>query len=85
MAIDGVLASTEAMVITSVEILIEENPMAFYELVSICRDPDHRLFGNTAKVLQDLNLLQPNGKPHDVTRDVVLHHVTGDGLNMALV
>lgn len=84
MAIDGVLPSTEAVTMMSLEMLMDENPMAFYELVEICRDPDHSLFGNTAEVLKDLSLLQPNGTPHDVIRDVVLHHVTGDGLTMTL-
>jgi len=85
MAIEGILPSTEEAVLMNLGLLMDRNPIAFYELVSLCRDPKHRLFGNTAEVIRDLSLIQSDGTPHEVVRNVVSHHVTGDGLNMALV
>lgn len=58
--------------------LMEQNPIAFYELVSWCLDRNHELFGNTAEILYGKGLL------HDVVRDVVAVAVTGDDLDMAL-
>lgn len=64
--------------------LMDENPIAFYELVMKCRDRNHRLFGNSAQYLSDRALLEPNGQPHDLVRSFVLSAVTGEGFDMVL-
>jgi hypothetical protein len=68
----------------SINSLMNKNPIAFYELVMICRDPTHQLFGNTTIKLQELALLDESGQPHSSTRDLVLSSVRGEGLEMSL-
>ena len=64
--------------------LIEQDPIAFYELVMLCRDRSHSLFGNTPDKLHSLSLIEQSGQPHDSIRNVVLSAVSGDGLDMEL-
>ncbi len=64
--------------------LLNTNPAAFYELVQLCRDRSHKLFGNTEKVLIDLSLVQPGGSVHSSVRNVVLSAIEGDGFNMKI-
>jgi len=64
--------------------LMRENPIAFYELVMKCRNPEHELFGNTGEVLSPLNLIQPNGHVHDGIRNIVLSATEGEELDMTL-
>ena len=69
----------------SLKTLAEQNPIALYELVEISRDPKHKLFGNTGGILRDLNLIEADGKPHDMTRLIVLAAAEGEGLELKLV
>lgn len=69
----------------SAEHLVESNPIAFVELVALCRDRDHELFGNTAVELQRLALVGPDGSVHDSIRNVVLSAAEGEGLEMRFV
>lgn len=68
----------------SLDHLVQEHPIAFYELVMKCRDHKHRFFGNAAEILQDLHLVESNGSIHDSIRNVVLSAATGDGFDMSL-
>ena len=65
--------------------LLEKNPIVFYDLVMVCRDRDHKLFGKSGQTLVDKNLLQPDFRPHSSVRNIVLSAVKGDGLGMQLV
>ena len=67
----------------SLRSLMSVNPVAFYELVELCKDRTHVLFGNTGKVLEERSLVQ-NGVVHDSVRNIVLSAVTGEGLEMRL-
>lgn len=64
--------------------LMKSNPIAFYEFVELCRDSEHRLFGNTKEVLEGLHLLEGDGQPHDATREIALAATEGDGLELTL-
>jgi hypothetical protein len=66
----------------SVGMLFETEPVAFYELVQLCRDPEHKLFGNTGDKLKSLSLIQDNGQSHNSVREIVLKYTDGDGLDM---
>lgn len=55
-----------------------------YELAMLCRDPEHKLFGDTGDVLKKLSLVQPDGRVHDSIRNIVLSAVEGEGLDMRL-
>lgn len=75
----------------SLDNLLKNHVTAFYDLVMICRTAGrphplnrYQPFGNNGQVLQDLALMEADGKVHDSIRNVVLSAVTGDGLNMAL-
>lgn len=64
--------------------LFSSDPIAFYELVQLCRNPGHEIFFGQ-KRLTELNLIGVNGQPHDATRDIVLASVEGDELSLRLV
>ena len=64
--------------------LFNNEPIAFVELVELCKDRDHELFGNTEEVLKARTLLQPNGTVHESVRNVVQSAVQGEGLEMTL-
>lgn len=65
--------------------LLETNPMALYELVEVCRKPDHQIFGELDKVLRDFSLLQCDNKPHSSIKNIVLSAIEGEGLDMCVV
>ncbi|HJY98896.1 MAG TPA: hypothetical protein VJ227_04230 [Patescibacteria group bacterium] len=56
----------------------------FYDLTMICRDPSYRIGEYNLKALQELHLLENDGRPHDTIKNVVLSAVTGDGFQMGL-
>lgn len=41
----------------SLQKLLLENPVAFYELVEKCRNPKQQMFGNTQSVVKALALM----------------------------
>lgn len=53
-----------------------------YELVQKCRDSNHRLFGNSEANLKAEGLIEPSGRIHDSTRNIILSMVSGEGLDM---
>ena len=62
--------------------------IAVVELVSLCKDSQHKLFAGTREGLHRLALLERNGDSftvHDSVRNVVLSSVEGEGLDMRLV
>jgi|688.fasta_scaffold817402_3 hypothetical protein len=68
----------------SLRTLMEQNPIVFYELVTKCRDSNHRFFGNTGDSLKQLGLVQAGEHIHDSVRNIVLSAVKGDGFDMSL-
>lgn len=72
-----------AGIMLSLKSLMKENPIALYELVMKCRNPNHQMFGNTKDVCEELALVERNSV-HDSIRNVVLSAVEGDGLSMKL-
>jgi len=68
----------------SLEFLMKEQPIVFYELVMKCRDHNHRFFGNTGEDLEKLALVQPGGSVHDSICNIVLSATNGNGLKMTL-
>lgn len=73
-----------AATMMSLRSLIDEAPIAFYELVMKCRDRNHRLFGNTGQVLQRCSLIQSDESIHNSIRNIVLSAAVGEGLQMSL-
>lgn len=51
--------------------------VALYELLELCRNPQHSLFGNSAEVLEKGGVLF-EGRLHGAIRDVVLASFDGD-------
>ena len=58
--------------------LLEQEPVAFYDLVMKCRDRDYAFFGNAREKLQERALVQPDGTVHSSIRNIVLTAVTGN-------
>ena len=73
-----------AIVMESLELLLKEHPIPFYELAMISRDRSHVLFGNSEEKLKALYLLEGDGQPHGSVRDIVRNAVSGEGVNMYL-
>jgi hypothetical protein len=64
--------------------LIEENPIAFYELVTKFRDSRYKPFGKSLEVLKAAGLLYATGNVHGSIKNIVLSAVTGEGFEMTL-
>lgn len=79
------LSALVGAVMLSLEELIEKNPIAFYELVQLVRNPNHQLFGNAGDILRKFNFIEIGGQPHDMTRQIILAATEGEGLNLKLV
>lgn len=68
----------------SLEWLAKDHPTAFFELSCLARNHEHRLFGNTDEILKSLFFVQPSGAMHDSIRNIVLHSIEGEGLDLRL-
>lgn len=77
-------ASLVNVMMVSLCLLFDEDPIVFYELVMLARDQQHNLFGNTGDKLKDLHLIQRDNRMHTSLRNIVLSAVAGDGLEMTL-
>lgn len=73
------------MVMLSLQTLMQENPIALYEVVMKARDSKHEFFGNTSEILRKLKLIQSDGSLHDSIRNIVNSAAQGDGLDLCLV
>lgn len=85
---------TRVMVIAtliSINSLLEEHLMAFYDLVMRCRDSNYKFLGNNLKILEDLSLVQlpsetgSSGHIRNSIRNIVLSAVEGEGLRLKIV
>jgi len=80
-----VFEATLVAITVSLEDLLRANFTAFYELVEIARNPNHKPFGNAVTVLHERGLLDEDGQMHDTIRDVVLASAEGEGTRLCLV
>lgn len=69
----------------SMETLLAETPIAFFDLVMKARDDTYELFGNSQSILEKASLLEPNGKMRQDTRNIVLSSVKGNEGEMHMV
>lgn len=81
--------ATEALSLVSVTMmsinqLLASKPLAFYEMVEVCRDKNHKIFGTLGNDLVELALLQLDGQPHGSIKNIVLSAVEGEGLDMTV-
>lgn len=65
--------------------LMEHDPISLYEAVMIARDVSHIPFGAAGDTLRRVALLDPNGRMHDATRDVILASTFGESYYLRLV
>lgn len=68
----------------ALENLLDAHPMYFYELVMVARGEVNRIAGDS-DVLVKQGLLTRDGKMHDITRDIILSAVEGEGISMTLI
>ena len=76
---DKRLVSALCIVIANLSITV---PIAFYELVMMCRDQDHKPFGLCGEILRKANLIRGDNSVHDSIRNVVMSGATGDVLDL---
>ncbi len=68
--------------------LMAQKPIVFYELVQLCRNGDHRLFGRSGDDLKALSLVSQHGDQwhvHDSIRNIVLSASEGEGMDLKFV
>lgn len=86
------VSEAKALVVTTMmaleRLLDSGQGIRFYELVMLCRDPDHNIFGNSGEKLAELGLVDvvPGHAPKvpDSIRNIVLSAVHGVDASMAL-
>lgn len=62
--------------------LLNENPIPFYELVSLCRNPSHELYEVSGEVLKSQRFVEPDGTVTESIRNIVLSGAVGERLDM---
>ena len=67
------------------ESMMDENPIAVFEAVSLARDPSHQLFGNSGNVLRDAAMLDCSGKMHRSVREILCAFFEGEMMDMKLL
>ena len=75
--VEGVLNAT----MLSLDDLLKEDQLAYYELVQKCKNPHHKMFGNTEKIVGRFGLIVA-GSIHDTTRNIVISATQDDGLSL---
>ena len=68
----------------SLKRLFEEKPIVVYELTMKCRDSSHEFFGESESDLQELALVDSDGRIHGSIKNIILSAVQGEGLDMTL-
>ncbi len=79
-------AEPKASVVTTclaIEDVIKSDSIAFFELVTLCRDPNHRLWGDALLTLRRLSLVEADGSVPPTVRNVVLSGAVGGELDLA--
>jgi hypothetical protein len=64
---------------------VAHNPIAFFEIVSLARDPSHRMFGNTKEIAERFGLIDSNNTMHEIVRDIILAATDGEDFALHLV
>ena len=73
----------------NLQAILTKHPISFYDLVTLARDKNYKIFPPNAKCLIQLGLLN-EGQPgeyhmHDSIKSIILSSVEGDMLDMKLV
>jgi hypothetical protein len=65
----------KALVVTiqmAIQGLLRKQPIAFYDMVLLCRDETYKPFGINGQVLADAGLLQQDGSVHGSIKNIIL-------------
>lgn len=73
-----------AVTMLSLNLLMDERPLALYDLVMKCRDKNYRFFGDNGEYLRSLKLVDRDNSIHNSIRNVVLSAAEGDDLDMVI-
>lgn len=65
--------------------MMDKNPIAMFEAVSLARDSSHRLFGNSGEVLRDAAILDCSGGMCTSVREILCAIFEGEMLEMRLL
>ncbi len=72
------------LIMETLQTLFNREPIAAYQLVMKCRDPNHRFFGNTGEKLKALGLIRSDESVHDTLLNIVLSAIEVDGSKITL-
>lgn len=65
--------------------MLDRQPLAMFDAVSIARDPNYKPFGNNGQVLRDAALLEDSGTMSRTVREILCAFFEGDLLEMRLL
>jgi hypothetical protein len=69
--------------------LMEENILAFYELVMVAREPNHQIFGSLANDLLAIQFINSKDGSryhmHNSIRNIILSAVEGEGIDLRII
>ena len=77
--------SAVMIIMCAIRSLVSKEPMGFYELIEICRNPQHKPWGDIGKTLKEANLITEHNDQwlvHETIRNTALSAVEGEGLNI---
>lgn len=69
----------------SLQSLMTSSHIALYELVEVCKDKNHKPFGNAEVILKELALMELDGTIHKSIENIVLSAIDGESFDMHLV
>lgn len=64
--------------------IMDEKPLALYDLVMKYRDREYEFFGSNGGYLKSLRLVDQDGSIHNSIHNIVLSATDGDGMDMIL-
>lgn len=65
--------------------MLNENPLAMFDAVSMARDSSYQPFGDNGQVLRDAAMLDCTGKMHSSVREVLCALFEGELMGMRLL
>lgn len=69
---------------TTLNLLLNFQPIAFYKIVEKCREPQHQMFGNSEEKAKEFGLIESDGKIQNHTKNIILSAAEGKYFDLKL-
>ena len=64
---------------------LKNDPITFYDAVTLARDPSYQIFQKPKEKMQDYGMINSSGKMHDSIRNIINCAVQGDDFEMEIL